>query len=1542
MTLSKKTKSELIAEVKKLQGKLALSEKSKVEKVSKRDVLWKPIFLHSANIVVVIDKNFNIIDINKSIKGLAKKEVIGKKAFEFATKESTSIIKKAVLSVFKTAKPEEYIVESVFPKGDLVTFECTASPVLENKKVVAVVVEAADITKQSGLKASLEKNEELFRMLAQNATDIVYRYNFYPTFECEFISPSVKKTTGYAQEEYYKDPTLGTRIIHPEDQHLSDKNTANIFSSKPNETVPPFICRSIRKDKKIVWLESINKPIFDNTGKIIAIEGITRDITERKKVEDTLKHSEENLAQVLNNINELVYYIEFLPEGKRHVKYVSNQIKKILDVTPEEYKNSGEKLIKFCHEDDIEKIKQVAKQLRKTKQPLEYTYRFYHRSKKEYIWIEERIVPQIDDKGKHIGNFGLVRDVTEHFNAENQLRISEEKFRMLAENAVDVVFRFSFFPTSRYEYVSPSIFQMSGYTPEEFYADPNLGFKIIHPDDKHILGDSEKLISEKLPINNVKEPLLTVRWIKRDGSIIWTETVNTPVRNKEGKVIAMEGISRDITQQKEGEERFRILANATFEGIVFSEQGRIIDANDQFLQMYGYSSVNEVNGKHIIDFVVENQRDTIFESLRLPKSEPVEIQTIKKDKSIIVVETKAQNIPYFGKTIRATVVYDITQRKQYEQSLRESERTLSTLMNNLPGMAYRCNFDEKWSMIFVSQGCLELTGYNGEDLIQNSKVSFIDLIFPDDRKKVKEQVREAIKNKTPYVLSYRILTASEKLKWVWEKGEGVFSDKGEFLFLEGFIVDATDRQKFESELKASRENYKSLVDYSPDGVIIHVDGKMKFANPSALEILGASSFDELIGHSAIEFILPEYHEQTIERIAKTKAGEKLDFVEVKIKNKKGEIKTLETKSILIKFDGEDAIQVVFHDTSTQKQLVKEQLRAQLAEETNEILEHEITKRKVIQLQLQESQKYTRLLINSSLDMICACDKEGYITEFNVAAQRTFGYTAEEAIGKHVSMLYGDSDQKNMITNEQLYKTGFYSGEVNNVRRNREVFVSFLSASLLRNEEGEIMGSMGVSRDISTLKKAEQELKDSEEKYRIIYNHVFVGIAKVSLKGEFMQVNEPLCKMLGYTEQELCSSTFVDVTDKEDIEKSKTFLNQLVSGEKKNISFEKRYKHKNNTLIYCNLKVSVVFTKDGSPDYFISVFENITERKNAEDKIKAQSAKLNAVFESSSHLIWTLGADLCLTSFNQNFFRFFKKHYNRDVYIGLNMTSDEMKTSDEYNDFWKNKYKEALNGERQHFETKLLEENVIWREVFLNPIFDANGIAQEISGIANDITEKKLAEEKIKQSLQEKEVLLKEVHHRVKNNLQVISSILNLQSSYVKDQGTLNILKESQNRIKSMAFIHESLYQTKDFSSINFSEYVINLSQNLIHSYSNFGNEIKLNLDIQNVFLNLDLAIPCGLIINEIVSNALKYAFVDKRGDCEVSVQMKLEDEDLILIVADNGIGLPKDFDYRNTQSLGLQLVVTLTDQLNGTIEMDRENGTRYTIIFKQYQVKNRI
>jgi PAS domain S-box-containing protein len=218
-------------------------------------------------------------------------------------------------------------------------------------------------------------------------------------------------------------------------------------------------------------------------------------------------------------------------------------------------------------------------------------------------------------------------------------------------------------------------------------------------------------------------------------------------------------------------------------------------------------------------------------------------------------------------------------------------------------------------------------------------------------------------------------------------------------------------------------------------------------------------------------------------------------------------------------------------------------------------------------------------------------------------------------------------------------------------------------------------------------------------------------------------------------------------------------------------------------------------------------------------------------------------------------------------------------------------------------------------------------------LENEIAERKISESKLKETLSEREMLLKEVHHRVKNNLQVISSILNLQGSYVKDPYTLLMLKECRDRIKSMSFIHESLYQTKNFSHVDFGDYLKSLCSNLLYSYSVSG-RVTLNYDIDTVLLTLDTAIPTGLIVNELVSNSLKYAFPDnQKGNIFVSLKRK-EDGTNVLAVEDDGVGFPATVNYKETDSLGLQLVVTLADQIDGEIILEKGRGTNFVVEFK--------
>lgn len=235
------------------------------------------------------------------------------------------------------------------------------------------------------------------------------------------------------------------------------------------------------------------------------------------------------------------------------------------------------------------------------------------------------------------------------------------------------------------------------------------------------------------------------------------------------------------------------------------------------------------------------------------------------------------------------------------------------------------------------------------------------------------------------------------------------------------------------------------------------------------------------------------------------------------------------------------------------------------------------------------------------------------------------------------------------------------------------------------------------------------------------------------------------------------------------------------------------------------------------------------------------------------------------------------------------------------------------------------------EYHFSVIFLKNGLYCLLR--VEDIT-KEMKEKEIVESLKEKEVLLKEIHHRVKNNLQVISSILNLQSSFVKDKQTLEILEESRNRIRSMAIIHENLYRTTNFSSINFSDYLKNLTSNLIASYQVNTGKVTLKENLSKVDLVLDQAIPCGLLVNELITNSLKYAFVDGRPG-EISIILNEIKNNIHLSISDNGVGLPIDFDILNSDTLGLQLVSTLVEQLDGQIVVDNSIGIKYLITFEK-------
>lgn len=357
-------------------------------------------------------------------------------------------------------------------------------------------------------------------------------------------------------------------------------------------------------------------------------------------------------------------------------------------------------------------------------------------------------------------------------------------------------------------------------------------------------------------------------------------------------------------------------------------------------------------------------------------------------------------------------------------------------------------------------------------------------------------------------------------------------------------------------------------------------------------------------------------------------------------------------------------------------------------------------------------------------------------------------------------------------------------------------------------------------------------------------------------------------------------------------------------------------------------------------------EEIDERKQTEKALQESESTLRSFYDSAPMMMGII------ESIDREDFRYISNNHRAAAFFGLTPKTMQRKQASELGVSPKNRHRliTACVQSETTFQPISFECTDQRNEDTKHFSITVSKISQKssernsrFSYITQDISDRKAVETKITKSLQEKleekEVLLKEIHHRVKNNLQVICSLLNLQSRYLKEEKFIKSFKETQNRVKSMALVHEQLYQSENLSQIVLLDYVEQLIGNLFRAYSITYN-VRYHTIIDDFKLDLDAAVPCGLIINEIISNALKYAFpAKKKGEITIEA-IANQANDLVLVIEDNGIGLPPDFDIANSKSLGLKLVKNLTQQLQGDFEIksDSNSGTRFEFTFTR--IKN--
>jgi len=848
-----------------------------------------------------------------------------------------------------------------------------------------------------------------------------------------------------------------------------------------------------------------------------------------------------------------------------------------------------------------------------------------------------------------------------------------------------------------------------------------------------------------------------------------------------------------------------------------------------------------------------------------------------------------------GSIVGATsAAIDITDRAQAEALLAYQAKLLSHVSEAVIGT------NERMQITYWNASAKRIFGWTAEEAIGKVKTQLL-----------RTQIQGSLQEET-FTKLMEMGKFDSEVRYARKNGEFFIAHaitvvingpKGDFKGLVTTIRDITKRKRVENALRASEERYRAVVENALDAILVTnpaKNGKVLSANPAACRLFGYSNeeFLKLDMEALIDMDDPNAAALLDQRKKYGHATMQLTY-----KRKNGE-----------RFLGE--LSTVFYQGKNGHRHAVAIIR-------------DVTERKRTEEEVRKSQQLLQAIIDNTQAPIYVKDLEGRLIIANQSLGKVYGMSAQDLLGKTSrELIPGSPDtERHMANDQRVIETG--QPLTFEELTPEHIFISLKFP--LRDTQGRIFATGGVSTDITERKRTEEQLARLTGRLRLATYAARMGIWDWNIQKNELDWDEQMCALYGLKPGEFGGTleAWLRRIHPEDRDSSKEIIQQALHG-KGEFNIEFRVLWPDESVHWLKAHGQVFRNEDEIPLRMTGVSYEITELKQAETIARESEKRFSTAFHSSpvpQAITSQITSEILVV--NDAFCRLFE--YRREELIGQTITKLQM---------WEDSasHEAALEelrttGHMRARETTARTRSGQIRSIIatIEPISWKGTLALISSEI--DITARKLAEEHIAIALREKEVLLKEIHHRVKNNLQVISSLLRMQSTGVEDIHVRELFAESQRRVRAMALIHEQLYQSSDLAQINLRDYISSLVNYLRHSYIQRVSKVEISVDAEDTNVEMDRAMPLGLLISELVSNSLKYAFptaADQQTG-KIWVNARHEGKGSVLIVGDNGVGLPDELDIEHATSMGLQLVDSFVTQLRGQLTVQRKLGTVFTI-----------